>query len=194
MGFGGHARSVADIAWACGYQELCFMDENAKEGECFLNFLVLKDVLESNWSCVLAAGNNHHRIEQMKKAYAKGWSIQTLISPFASQGIGAQIAEGSVVGHHAHVGPMAKIGQGCIINTAAIVEHDGHVGDFCHVSVNATLCGHVRLGQRVFVGSGAIVKNGISIADDVTVGAGAVVVKDIHQSGTYVGVPARLVD
>lgn len=193
MGFGGHARSVADVALACGYKELCFIDTNAKEGEQFLHFLVLKDVPEKPWSCVTAAGNNIQRMEQMKNARAREWFVQTLISPHASQGVGSQIGLGSVVGHHAHIGPITTIGQGCIINTAAIVEHDCDVGDFSHVSVNATLCGHVTLGLRVFVGAGAIIKNGISVVDDVTIGAGAVVVKDINEAGTYVGVPARLV-
>jgi len=193
MGFGGHARSVADVALACGYDELCFMDENAKEDERFLHFLVLKDVPLKAWSCVLAAGNNHRRAEQMKEAEARGWIIQTLISPRASQGVGSHIGMGNVIGHHAHVGPMAAIGHACIINTGAVVEHDCYIGDFCHVSVNATLCGQVVLGRRVFIGAGAIVRNGVTLVDDVMIGAGAVVVADINQPGTYIGTPARLI-
>lgn len=36
-------------------------------------------------------------------------------------------------------------------------------------------------------------RNNVRICEDVTVGAGAVVVGDITESGTYVGVPARKV-
>lgn len=194
MGCGGHARSVADIAFACGLNELCFLDENAKENERFLNFLIVNEVPLNAWHCVLGAGDNQRRAEQMRVAHLRGWSIQTLIPPRASQGIGSQIGMGSVLGHHAHVGPMSVIGQACIINTGAIVEHNCYVGDFSHVSVNATLSGHVVLGQRVFIGAGAIIRNGVSLVDDVMIGAGAVVVADIHQPGTYVGTPARLIN
>ena len=41
------------------------------------------------------------------------------------------------------------------------------------------------------IGVGACVKNNINIAPNCTIGAGAVVVKDISESGTYIGVPAR---
>jgi acetyltransferase-like isoleucine patch superfamily enzyme len=43
----------------------------------------------------------------------------------------------------------------------------------------------------VFLGAGATVIDGTTIADDVTVGAGATVVSDIREPGTYVGSPAR---
>jgi serine acetyltransferase len=46
-------------------------------------------------------------------------------------------------------------------------------------------------GDRVFVGIGASIVNNVSICDDVIIGAGGVVIKDIDEKGTYVGVPAR---
>jgi UDP-N-acetylbacillosamine N-acetyltransferase len=101
------------------------------------------------------------------------------------------VAEGSFVGHHAHIGPMARIGVAGIINTGAIVEHECVVGDYVHVSVNATLAGRSRLGDCVFLGAGAVVIDSIEIATGITVGAGGVVTSSLHQPGTYVGVPVR---
>ena len=45
----------------------------------------------------------------------------------------------------------------------------------------------------MFCGAGSTVIDHISICDNVMIGAGAVVVKDIMESGTYVGIPARKV-
>ena len=53
------------------------------------------------------------------------------------------------------------------------------------------MCGTVEVGNRTWVGAGATVSNNISICDDCMIGAGAVVVKDIKERGTYIGVPAR---
>lgn len=51
-----------------------------------------------------------------------------------------------------------------------------------------------RLGNNVFIGSGAKVIGDISIADDVAIGAGAVVVRSIDEAGTtWGGVPAKKV-
>jgi hypothetical protein len=47
------------------------------------------------------------------------------------------------------------------------------------------------LGQRVVVGAGATVIDGIRVGDDVVLGAGAVATRDLLEAGTYVGIPAR---
>ena len=83
------------------------------------------------------------------------------------------------------------IGEGCIINTCSSVDHDNRLGDFVHVAVGAHLCGTVEVGRRTWIGAGATVSNNISVCDDCILGAGAVVVKDIKEKGTYIGVPAE---
>ena len=46
------------------------------------------------------------------------------------------------------------------------------------------------IGNRVSIGSNATILP-VHICDDVVIGAGAVVTKDIRESGTYAGNPAR---
>ena len=87
----------------------------------------------------------------------------------------------------------ARIGTGCIVNTCASVDHDCNVGDYVHIAVGSHLCGTVSMGDETWIGAGAIVSNNISICSECMIGAGAVVVKDIKESGTYVGVPAKKV-
>ncbi|MDH3706931.1 MAG: transferase, partial [Acidimicrobiia bacterium] len=53
------------------------------------------------------------------------------------------------------------------------------------------LSGGVRIGDRVLLGSGAVVLPGCRIGDDVVVGAGAVVTGDVSPGCTVVGVPAQ---
>lgn len=54
------------------------------------------------------------------------------------------------------------------------------------------LAGNVTVGRRTWVGIGASVKNGVTICDNCMIGAGAVVVKNISEPGTYIGVPAGI--
>ena len=194
-GFGGHARSIADVAIASGIQQLVFADVNARDDESFLGFQVIKafdDGLPDGWQCFAAAGDNRKRWAQVEHIQAQGWPLATIISPTATVGIGATIAAGTFVGHHCHVGPMARIGQSCILNTGSIVEHDCVVGDFTHVSVNATLAGRSELGSFVFLGTGATVIDNCSVPDGTMCGAGTIVTRALTVSGTYVGAPARL--
>ena len=55
------------------------------------------------------------------------------------------------------------------------------------------LAGTVRVGERSWVGAGAVVSNNITICADCVIGAGAVVVRNIDKQGTYIGVPANVV-
>jgi acetyltransferase-like isoleucine patch superfamily enzyme len=67
-------------------------------------------------------------------------------------------------------------------------------GDHASVMPNAAVSGDVVAGHRVLVGTGAVVRQGVRLGDDVRVGAGAVVVGDVADGLTVVGVPARPVD
>jgi UDP-N-acetylbacillosamine N-acetyltransferase len=193
LGFGGHARSVADIALRSGWDRLQFYDINARPDEHFNGFPAtgqLPDRLPSGWSFFLGAGDNRARENQLGAFPAD--RLATLISPRSYIGIAASVGVGSLVTHSAHLGPAARVGQGVIINTGAIIDHETCVGDFSHISVGATLAGRCRVGRRVMVGVGASVRDGCSIGDDIIVGVGSVVVSDLLEPGVYLGLPAKL--
>ncbi|MDG4893871.1 acetyltransferase [Mesorhizobium sp. WSM4976] len=193
LGFGGHARSVGDIALAAGFDELTFVDEQAREGEDFAGFPVImvlpNKITSPDWFLFPGSGANERRRMQCKTARLP---LATLVAPTASLGAQCEIGQGSFVGHQAHLGPLTKIGQGAIINSGAIVDHECVVGDFSHISINSTVAGRCQIGEQVMVGAGATVIDGISICSNVTVGAGATVVRDIEVPGVYIGTPARL--
>jgi UDP-N-acetylbacillosamine N-acetyltransferase len=197
LGFGGHARSVADVALAAGVDSLLFIDPNAREGEHFLGHPVQREFsgeLPAGWQCLPAAGDNRRRQQQVATIRKAGWALATLVSPTATIGAGASIAPGSFIAHHAHIGPLANVGAGAIINTGAAVEHECVVGDYVHVSVNATLAGCSRLGDFVFLGAGATVIDAVTVGSSITVGAGGVVVTTLEEPGIYVGVPVRRIE
>lgn len=193
LGFGGHARSVGDIALAMGVRDLLFLDSQARNGEHFANFKAVANLpadMSSDWSAFAAAGDNARREQQCANP---PFALATLVAPNASIGVDATLGACTLVAHHAHVGPLASIGAGVILNTGCIVEHECIVGDFAHISVNATVAGRSRIGRRAMLGAGATVIDGVSVCDDVTIGAGAVVIADILVPGIYIGAPARRV-
>jgi UDP-N-acetylbacillosamine N-acetyltransferase len=59
--------------------------------------------------------------------------------------------------------------------------------------VGTLVLGRCTVGDRCFVGAGAVIRDGLSIADDVTIGANSFVNSDIKEAGLYVGSPARKV-
>lgn len=194
LGFGGHARSVADVALSMGIRHLCFEDAHARSGENFLGHSVRGKWIEplpDDWAVFPASGHSEEREAQCRRIRLHNWPLATLIAPSATLGAGCIIGCGTLVAHQAHIGPSVHIGEGCIINSGSVVDHESIIGDFSHVSVNATVAGRCRLGREVMLGAGATVIDKMVITDAVIVGAGGVVIDPVLVPGTYVGVPVR---
>lgn len=51
----------------------------------------------------------------------------------------------------------------------------------------------MKIGDRVWIGAGAVVNNNVAIYGSSMIGAGAVVIKNIEELGTYVGIPVKKV-
>lgn len=99
--------------------------------------------------------------------------------------------------------PGATIGKGFFIDhgMGVVIGETAEIGDNCSVYQGVTLGGtgkdlgkrHPTLGDNVMVGAGAKVLGPFTIGDNSKIAAGAVVLKEIPDDATAVGVPARVV-
>lgn len=99
--------------------------------------------------------------------------------------------------------PGATIGKGLFIDhgTGVVIGETAEIGDNCTIYQGVTLGGtgkdvgkrHPTLGNNVMVGAGAKVLGPVKIGDNVKIAAGAVVLQDIPDNCTAVGIPARIV-
>ena len=98
--------------------------------------------------------------------------------------------------------PGAQIGKGLFIDhgMGVVIGETTNIGDNCLLYQGVTLGGtgkdkgkrHPTLGDNVMVGAGAKVLGPINIGSNVKVAANAVVLSDIPENCTAVGVPARI--
>lgn len=193
IGASGHGRVIADIAKRCGYDVIEFLDDNVELKSCGKYPVVGTSKLEAyvQNDIVVAIGNAKIRKRIMTQLAEK--SIVTLIHPDAVIAEDVVIGKGSVVMAGAVINSGTVIGKGCIVNTCSSVDHDCVIADYVHVSVGTHLCGTVTVGASTWIGAGATVSNNVKICGNCTIGAGAVVIKNIEEEGTYVGVPARVI-
>ena len=99
--------------------------------------------------------------------------------------------------------PAAKIGRRFFIDHAmgVVIGETAIVGDNCVLYQGVTLGGtgnetgkrHPTLGNNVTVGTGAKVLGNIHIGNNVKIGGNSVVVKDVPDNCTVVGVPGRII-
>ncbi|MEA3385983.1 MAG: NeuD/PglB/VioB family sugar acetyltransferase [Thermodesulfobacteriota bacterium] len=108
-----------------------------------------------------------------------GAKLPIIVSPLAYVSRHAEIAEGTIVMHHALINAGAQIGSNCIINTKALIEHDAVIGNHCHIATDAVINGGVKVGSGTFFGSNAVTRECIEIGENAVIGCGAKIIKNV---------------
>lgn len=142
-------------------------------------------------NAVIAIGNNRIRRKLFEMCKKIGFCMPSIISVNSLIADDVQVGEGTVVMPGAIINTGSRIGKGCVINTNASVDHDNDIDDFVHIAPGVAMSGGSRVGQNSFLGTGCSVIDNLHIGNDVMVGAGAVVITDIEDGCTVVGVPAK---
>ena len=102
--------------------------------------------------------SNELRIKLFNSLKTYGVKFPVIISPVAYISKHAQIAEGTIIMHHAIVNTGAVIGFNTIINSKALIEHDACIGNHCHISTGSIINGGTKVGDNTFFGSGSVSK------------------------------------
>jgi acetyltransferase EpsM len=145
-------------------------------------------------AAIVAIGDNATRRRLQEEFTALGERLFAVCHVSAVVSREAVIEPGAMVAAGAVVGPRARVGAGAIVNTGARVDHHCDIGACAHVAPGATLAGAVAVGAETLVGLGAIVLPGVRIGSRSVLGAGTVVLTDVPDAVTVVGVPARVVE
>lgn len=99
--------------------------------------------------------------------------------------------------------PGARIGRRFFIDhgMGVVIGETAQIGDDCTLYHGVTLGGttwnkgkrHPTLGNDIVVGAGAKILGPLKIGDGVRIGSNAVVLKNVPQAATVVGIPGRVV-
>lgn len=128
------------------------------------------------------------------QAWARSYHIPLL--PMVCRRI-TMILASVAIGDRVEIGPGLLLAHGNVI-----IDGDTHIGPLCSISPFVTIGLNTggpdpsyvgaTLGRFVFIGTGAKILGAIRIGDNVRIGANAVVLTDVPDNSTAVGVPARI--
>src|SRR5574344_2058585 len=156
----------------------------------------LKDPASSGILSVIFLYPGFHAIVYHKIAHFlynhKLFFIARLISQIARHKTGIEIHPGAKIGKNLFI----DHGMGIVIGETATV------GNNCTIYHGVTLGGtgksktkrHPDVGNNVMIGCGAKILGPIKIGDNVKIGANAVILDNVANNSTIVGVPGKIVN
>ena len=184
IGYGGHAREV--------------MSQMNQKLECYVDDKYLCDKtlpiskLDINKNKVIVAIGDPKERKDIVDRLPNETEYFTFIHPTALvMDDNIEIGEGSFIGANSILTTNIKVGKHTLLNRGNHIGHDTVIGDYLSMMPNSVISGNVNIGDRFYIGTNSSVKEKLNICDDVKVGLNSGVVKDINESGTYVGLPVK---
>ena len=184
FGYGGHAREVA-----CQIdQEVTFFvdDEYANN--------IAKPISKFNpeeYLMMVAVADSKDRADIVSRL-PKETKYFTFIHPTVQiMDDNIEVGEGSFIGANSILTTNIKLGKHALLNRGNHIGHDCFIGDYFSAMPNAVIGGNVWIDNKVYLGSCSNIREKIKIVANTTIGMNAAVVKNLTESGTYVGIPAK---
>jgi sugar O-acyltransferase (sialic acid O-acetyltransferase NeuD family) len=208
-GAGGHGKETLAIIresnWrtdnsSLNFDKIVFVESNPSNTN-LQNIPILSETefLEIDYEnkfMTVAIGDSLDRGRIVERFRSMDVEFLSVISGKAMIHPNAIIGMGAIVSPFAFISTDVKIGSFFQANVRASVSHDCTLGDFVTLSPGVVCNGNVEIGDNVFIGSGAIIRNGskskkIIIGDNAVIGMGAIVTKSVASHAKVIGNPAR---
>ena len=123
---------------------------------------------------------------------AAGAEFLTYVHPTAVVGERVRLGRGTILCPGAVLSCDITVGDFVIINLNSTIGHDASVGDWSSLSALCDVTGHVKIAERVFMGSQATIIPTRTVGGRSIIGAGAVVMTNVPADVTVTGNPARI--
>ena len=150
--------------------------------------------VEKELHVALAIGNAAIR-ERIYEKYKKNSYLRypNLIDPSVIMSSQVELGRGNIICAGNILTVNVKMGDFCIVNLDCTLGHDVVFDSFITIYPGVNVSGAVTIERCTEIGTGTKIIQGKKIGKNAVVGAGAVVITDIPDNCTAVGVPAKVI-
>lgn len=202
VGASGFGREVAWLIERINEKDkrwniIGFVDDNDDvQGTTINGYPVIGKVEELcnyNGYVICAIGSSTTRKNVIKKIDKMNGNVQfaTIIDPSVQMSKYVDIGKGCIICANTILTTNIKIGDFCTVNLSCTIGHDSVLEDYVTVYPSVNISGNTHYGKLVELGTGTQIIQGKKVGSGTIVGAGSVVVKDLPENCTAVGIPAK---
>lgn len=198
VGFSGFGKEVYWLASRLGVTVSGFLDDSDSVAcHAFDSVRVLGKV--DSWvdfvDCqfVIAVGNPRVRKKIYEKMTALGTpTFATLVDPSAIFHMShVNIGAGSIICAGTVSTVDISIGSHVIVNLNCTIGHDAVLEDFVTIAPMVAISGNVHIHDRVEVGTGSCIRQGLIMETGSMLGMGSVLTKNVKRNVVFFGNPAK---
>lgn len=135
----------------------------------------------------MGTGDPSGKVKLSKMLKERGCRFTSFISPNVIVPPDLIMGEGCVIEAY-RIGCGVKLGDFVNVNSSMLMS--GAQIDSFSTTTGFTLIENAHIGKRVYIGSHAVVKEGVNVGDDARISVGSIVLDDVAPNSTVFGVPA----
>jgi sugar O-acyltransferase (sialic acid O-acetyltransferase NeuD family) len=140
----------------------------------------------TNEKAIIAIANPTQR-QRIAESMPKETTFATLIHPSVIIMDSITILPGTIICANCVLTTNINIGKHVHLNLGTTVGHDCILNNYFTTAPAVNISGNVTTGKRVYIGTNSSIREKVDLTHDVTIGMGSVVLNDIKERGTYVG-------
>ena len=203
VGAGDFGREVAwlveqinDVRPA--YNIVGFLDDDeAKIGKefngykCIAKVSSLTGICSEYDACAVIANQNGDIRKKIADLFPEFDRWETLIHPSVNVSKTSSIGKGTIICAGGNVSCNTVVGDFCLFNISVTMGHDCIIGNYVSVMSGSCVSGHVQVKDGAYLATNCTVIPGMKVGDHSKVGAGSVVIRNVKDGVTVMGVPAK---
>jgi len=131
---------------------------------------------------------NQLRTRLYQAARANGYKPASYVSPHAFVWRNCKLGEHCFIFENNVIQPFVTIADNVVLWSGNHIGHHSTIGANCFISSHVVVSGFCRIGEACFMGVNSTVSNNTNIGNNCIVGAGALVLSDVEDNQTVVGI------
>jgi sugar O-acyltransferase (sialic acid O-acetyltransferase NeuD family) len=143
--------------------------------------------------CVGAGSGRAGVVARLKELGFPDRRYATVVDASVRLPEGCRIGRGGILLGHVTLTADVTLGEHVVVMPGVTLTHDDVVEDFATFAAGVSLGGGVRVGREAYLGMNSSVREQTTIGARATIGMGAVVLADVPDGQTWVGVPAHAI-